>query len=84
MGFNFTKTIKDHEYVMQSYKVIIVAHYNHNSLSSSKEQRFEYLYNVSHNEGQIHGIIREFPNPLMDSKQIYKKVPYEITPRKKQ
>ena len=78
MGFNFTKVIKEHGYVMQVYKIIIVAYYNHNSLSSKKEQRFEYLHNVSHNEGEIHETIREFPNPLMDSKQIFKEVPYEV------
>ena len=78
MGFNFTKIIKGHKYMMQVYKVIVVVHYNHNVLSNIKDQRFEYLYNVSHDKGVINGLIRESPNLSSDSKLISKKVPYEI------
>lgn len=80
MGFNFTKKIKEDEFAWQSYKIIVVVHYNHNSLSSSKEQRFEFLYKVVLNEDGIYGTIREYPNQLLDAKQIYKDVPYETKP----
>lgn len=78
MGFNFTKVIKEHGYMLQTYKVIVVVHYNNNTLGSSKEQRFEYLYNVSHDKGVINGVIREFPTQSNDSELIHKHVPYEI------
>ena len=77
-GFNFTKEIKEHEHAWQSYKIIIVAHYNHNSLTNIKNQRFEYLYRVRCYDGSINGEIDEFPNKMNDAKLIYKEVPYEL------
>lgn len=78
LGFNFSQTIREHEFEWQAYKIIIVIHYNHNSLSKLKEQRFEYLYNVVRSENEIKGVLREFPNKMDDSKLISKDVPYEV------
>ena len=78
LGFNLSKVIREHEFEWQAYKVIIVVHYNHNSLSKLKNQRFEYLYNVVRSGKEIKGVLREQFNKMNDSKLIHKDIPYEI------
>lgn len=76
---DFAKIIHDHEYMVQSYKFIIVAYYNKNSSASVSEQRFEYIYRVICGDEGIVGTIMEVPSQRNETKIIEKNIPYSAT-----